>query len=85
MIFENNYIHFNPKLNINSISSYKNIMTRFVNNYVKLYSYNYKNKSELFSDAITYSKYYLYYKINNCEYSDDVMEIIYNIDFSINK
>ena len=43
---------------------------------------NYTNNNiELYSDAIIYSKYYLYWKIYGCVYTDEVMEILYDIEF----
>ncbi len=81
MFFDNIYVNFNQDLNINSISSYKTIMSKFINLYAKIYSYKYKNVKELYSDAIIYSKYYLYYKTQNCVYSDDIMQIIYDVDY----
>ena len=63
MWFEDIYIKFNNKLEINTIYSYKIIMKIFVNKYVKKNSNNYSDKKLLLNDAILYSKYYLYYKI----------------------
>jgi hypothetical protein len=85
MIFENFYTDLDNKININSISSYKIIMKKFINKYINLYSFEYINENELYNDAIIYSKYYVYYKINNCIYSNKIMEIIYNIEFNFNK
>ncbi len=85
MIFEKFYTDLDNKFNINSISSYKIIMKKFINNYINLYCSEYINESALFEDAIIYSKYYLYYKINNCIYSTKIMEIMYNIEFIFNK
>ena len=80
MIFENNFINYNNSLNINLITSYKNIRSKFIVKYVNLYEHKYINKQKLFTDALIYSKYYLYYKIQNCVYDDDIMEIIFNIE-----
>jgi len=67
MFFENNYIIFNNNLNINSISSYKIIMIKFINKYIYLYKDNYnENINLLFNDSVIYS--------------NDIMEILYNID-----
>jgi hypothetical protein len=84
MYFENNYIHYSSKLIINSISNYKNIMTKFINMFMRVYKKKYDNKNKLIMDSITYSKYYLYYKTKNCIYCDDVMEIINEIDYNYN-
>ena len=62
MIFEKIYINLDNRLNICSISSYKTIMNKFINKYIDIYQSNYKNNTKLYEDAITYSKYYLYYK-----------------------
>jgi hypothetical protein len=82
MYLENNYIHFSSKLIINSIPNYKNIMTKFINRFIKLYKSKYTNNHTLVVDSIIYSKYYLYYKTKNCIYDDEIMDIINNIDFS---
>jgi len=83
MYFENNYIIFSSELIINSISNYVNIMTKFINIYIKLYKQNYKNNNFII-DSILYSKYYLYFKIKNCIYDVKIMEIINNIDYYYN-
>ena len=80
MFFENYYIEFSPKLIINSISNYRNIMTKFANKYIELYSEKSASK-EIISDAIIYSKYYLYYKTKNCIYSEEIMEILFNVEY----
>lgn len=84
MILENYHVEFDPFLNINSVSSYKTIRSKFINKYINIYDYKYSDRKELYSDAIIYSKYYLYYKTQNCIYSNDIMEIIYNIEFNSN-
>jgi hypothetical protein len=81
MFFENNYISFSDKLNITTIIPYRNIMIKFINKYIILNFINYKNINELFLDAIIYSKYYVNYKLLNCKYSNEIMEIIYNNDY----
>jgi len=48
-------------------------MIKFINIYLETNSN--------ISDAIIYSKYYLYYKTMNCVYDDDdVMNILYDVD-----
>ncbi len=81
MIFENKHIDFNSKLNISSISSYRIIMSKFINKYIRINQGIYKSKNKLYEDAIIYSKYYLYYKTQNCIYDNEIMEIIQNIDY----
>ncbi len=80
MIFENYFINYDNSLNINLISSYKIIRSKFIIKYVNLYEHDYINKQKLFEDALIYSKYYLYYKIQNCVYDNKIMEIIFNIE-----
>ena len=85
MYLENNYIHFSSKLIINSIANYKNIMTKFINVFIKINKYKYPDNKKLVSDAIIYSKYYLYYKTKNCIYMDEIMEIINDVDYHLKK
>ena len=82
MFLENVYIHFNKNLEINTIYSYKIIMKKFINIYIKKNDNNYSDKKLLINDAILYSKYYLYYKIFNCVYDDNVMDIIYDLELA---
>jgi len=78
MWFEDIYIKFNNRLEINTIYSYKIIMKIFINKYVLKNNNNYSDKKLLLNDAILYSKYYLYYKIFNCIYDDIIMNVIYD-------
>jgi hypothetical protein len=55
-------------------------MAKFINVFIKLYVSKYHNFDELFNDSVIYSKYYLNYKIKNCIYDDEIMNIIFNID-----
>ncbi len=82
MILDQFYIEHDQKLNITSISSYKIIINKFINKFIKIYSHKYTKKDELYRDALIYSKYYLYHKTQNCIYPDDIMNIIYDIDFT---
>ena len=85
MFFENNYIFYSSKLIINSISKYKTIMTKFINAFIKLNKTNYKDHNLLINDSIIYSKYYLYYKTKNCIYKDEIMNILYDVEFFFSK
>jgi hypothetical protein len=58
-------------------------MNKFINKYIRLYIDNYDNKKKLFEDALTYSKYYLYYKTQNCIYDNEIMDILQNVDYLI--
>lgn len=82
MFFENNYISYTKSSNIN-ISSYKFIMTKFINKYIEN-NVNLNTKIIL-ADAIIYSKYYLYYKILNCSYNKYIMDIIFNYEYDVIK
>ena len=82
MILDKFFIEYDQNLNITSIPSYKVIINKFINKFIKIYSHKYEKKQELYSDAIIYSKYYLYYKTQNCVYTEDIMNIIYDVDFT---
>ena len=81
MHYENYYIEFLEELNIYSISKYKNIILNFVNKFINNNINNYKNKNNLYEDSLIYSKYYLYYKTMNCVYSEEIMNILFEIDY----
>lgn len=86
MYFEKTYILFSDKLIINSISKYRNLMIKFINKYIEIFcEYNIQNMNNIniISDAILYSKYYLYYKIKNCIYNDTIMNIIYDVEYNM--
>lgn len=85
MFLENNYISFSSKLLINSIPKYKTIMTKFTNAFIALNKTNYKDYNLLITDSIIYSKYYLYYKTKNCIYTDEIMNIINDVEFYLSK
>lgn len=82
MIFSDFHIELNLNQTINLISSYKNIRNKFISNYIEKKKFDYtKNNLELYSDAIIYSKYYLYWKIYGCVYSEEIMNILYDVEF----
>lgn len=81
MFFSTHHIELCPNTNINLISSYKNIRNKFILSYIEKKRSNYANIEELYNDAIIFSKYYLYWKIFNCVYTDKIMEILYDIEF----
>jgi hypothetical protein len=82
MFFSTHYIGLSPDTTINLISSYKNIRNKFILMYIQKKKSNYTlgNKT-LYSDALIYSKYYLYWKIYGCVYNDEIMNILYDIEF----
>jgi len=87
MFLENNYIIFNNKLNINFILAYRILMTKFINKYIQIYKIinNKENiNNNLIKDSLIFSKYYVYYKTLNCVYSNDIMEILINVDHNKN-
>ena len=82
MFFSTHYIQLSQDTTINLISSYKNIRKKFILMYIQKKKLNYiKNESTLYSDALIYSKYYLYWKIYGCVYSDEIMGILYDVEF----
>ena len=84
MFFSTYHIVLTSNSNINLISMYKNIRKKFILLYIKNKNKNFNytiNKKELYSNAIIYSKYYLYWKIYGCIYSDEIMNLLYDIEF----
>jgi hypothetical protein len=83
MFLNSHYIELSQNSNINLISSYKNIRNKFILLYIKKknnFQYD-KNQNQLFADALIYSKYYLYWKIYGCVYSEEIMNLLYDIEF----
>jgi hypothetical protein len=81
MFFENYYITYSNNLVINSISSYRNIMNNFILKFISKKKQDYLNKQELYLDSIVYSKYYLYWKTFSCVYQENIMDILYDIEY----
>lgn len=82
MFFSTHYIDLAQNSNINLISSYKNIRSKFILLYIDKKKLNYiDNDKQLYNDALIYSKYYLYWKIYGCEYTDEIMNLLYDIEF----
>lgn len=81
MFFENYYITYSNNLIIYSISSYRNIMNSFILKFILKKKLDYSNQQELYSDALIYSKYYLYWKTFSCVYQENIMNILYDIEY----
>jgi hypothetical protein len=82
MFFENYYINFSKNSTINIISSYKDIMNKFILMFIQKKKNDYiKNSNMLYTDALIYSKYYLYWEIYGCVYLENIMNILYDIKF----
>jgi hypothetical protein len=81
MFFENYYIIHSNDLTINSISSYKNIMDKFILKFISKKKPDYTNKHDLYSDALIYAKYYLYWKTFSCVYQENIMNVLYDIEY----
>ncbi len=79
MFFSKYYVELSSNETINLISYYKNIRNKFVSKYIE--KKNVIKEKELYSNALTYSKYYLYWKIYGCVYSDEIMNVLYDIEF----
>ena len=54
-------------------------MSYFIKKYIIKMSADNKN-NQIYEYALIYSKYYLHYKILNCIYTDDIMNILLNIE-----
>ena len=85
MFFENFYIGYSRDITINLISSYRNIMNKFILKFIsdKKSDYIGNNKSDLYLDALIYSKYYLYWKIFGCVYQENIMNLLYDIEYIV--
>ena len=83
MILDNYYIEYSENIESYSISSYRKILTKFINVFINTYKDKYKN--DVYEKSIIYSKYYLFYKTIKCEYNEDIMNIIYNVEYITNK
>ena len=83
MFFSDFYIDLSSNSNINLISSYKNIRNKFIVLYLKKKKnlYCVDSQNQLYFDALVYSKYYLYWKIYGCVYSDEIMNLLYDVEF----
>ncbi len=81
MFFENYYVTFSNNLIINSISSYRNIMNNFILKFISKKKSDYPNRQELYLDSLVYSKYYLYWKTFSCVYQENIMNILYDIEY----
>jgi Flp pilus assembly CpaF family ATPase len=55
----------------------KELINNFIDNYMKYYQ---TNKKEDLEKAVIYSKYYFYYKLKNCIYDDEIMDILMKIN-----
>jgi len=84
MFFENFYIGYSRDITINLISSYRNIMNKFILKFISDKKSDYiGNKSDLYLDALIYSKYYLYWKIFGCVYQENIMNLLYDIEYIV--
>lgn len=80
-LYNYHIIHF-QKNTINSISSYTNIMNKFILKFISNKKNDYIDcKENLYLDAIVYSKYYLYWKIYGCVYQESIMNLLYDIEY----
>lgn len=82
MYLNNYYVVYSEKNTISSISSYKNITDKFIFKFISKKKDDWiGDKKNLYQDAIIYSKYYLYWKTFGCVYSDEIMNLLYDIEF----
>jgi hypothetical protein len=83
MILDNYYIEYSKNVECYSVLSYRNILTKFINTFIDVYKDDYKN--DVYTKSVIYSKYYLFYKTIECKYATNIMEIIYNVEYIMNK
>lgn len=92
MFFENYYVCYSDDIVINSISTYKTIMNKFILKFISNCKKNNVNlkanhtdktntDTKVYKLALIYSKYYLYWKIYGCVYDNDIMNILYDVEF----
>ena len=82
MFFLTHHIVLSSNSTMDLISSYKNIRIKFILMYIKKNISNKNLKSnKSYLDALIYSKYYLYWKIYGCVYSDEIMNLLYDVEF----
>lgn len=82
MFLETHHVEYSNNITINMISSYQKIMDKFIIKFIHKNKINYnKNHNKLYYDALVYSKYYLYWKIYECVYSEEIMNILYDIEY----
>jgi hypothetical protein len=81
MILNNNYVEYSENIESYSICSYRNILTKFVNVFIHVF----KNTKDVHNKSIIYGKYYLFYKTLGCEYNKEIMNVINDVEFIINK
>ena len=82
MYLNNYYVVYSETNTICSISSYKNIMNKFILKFISIKKDDWVgDKKNLYQDAIIYSKYYLYWKTSGCVYSDEIMNLLYDIEY----
>ena len=56
-------------------------MNKFILKFISKKKSDYINKEDLFSDALIYSKYYLYWKTFSCIYQENIMNILFDIEY----
>jgi hypothetical protein len=60
---------------------HRNMMNRFIDKYMKFYKK--ENNTEInLENAIIYSKFYFYYKIMDCGYDDEIMDVLLKVENS---
>mgnify|MGYP000246347844 CR=1 FL=1 len=85
MFFHNYYTYLDGGVSVNKIEPYKKIMDKFIIAFISIFKSKYfcsNEKNKLYEDSIIYSKYYLYWKIYGCVYKKEIMDILYDVEFS---
>lgn len=84
MFLNDYYIKYSNNIDVYSIISYQNILTNFINVFIKYYK-NEKNENIIYNESIIYSKYFLFYKTMGCNYDKNIMKVLTNVDYIIKK
>lgn len=74
MFFTKNYLNIKEG---DEFYNNKYLINNFIDNYMKYYQ---TNKKEDFEKAVIYSKYYFYYKLKNCIYDNEIMDILIKVN-----
>lgn len=74
------FIKYSSKCTESAIVPYNRIMRKFVLGYISVCACT-ENSTCDYKKAFDYSKYYLYWKIYGCTWSDDIQKILYDVDY----
>jgi hypothetical protein len=78
MLFTKYYLNLNKE---SEFYYHRNMMNKFIDKYMNLYK-NENNKKTNLENALIYSKFYFYYKIMDCGYDEEIMNILFKVENS---